>query len=333
MAKGLVSSGLVGGLLAISAFAAAAQDAQPAAVGCTGFMCKIFGSRLDDRSAPVAAAAPAAQSVAAIPDPSDPSDATRTPRKATAKPAAKPVPTVVIAADAAETSRFKALAATMPKNHLRIVAPGAVRVVDFAAIPTVDRAGSGEKARLFTEQLHIVAGAGVRTIADLKDKVVSFGPDKGPAQIAARKAFGALGVGVSETPLDLDNALDGLASGDIAALVVLAPQPDPRLARLKTGANLHLVPWPEAAPLPEGTEAARIPATAYPGLATAGDDIRAVGVVIALESAGRPATPAAKAFLVALSQHSEALSKRGFDLIKADLDGRASARVASAERR
>lgn len=330
MARGLVISGLVAGLFSASAGCAVAQDAGTGS--CSGFMCKIFGSRLDDR--PAAAPAPAAaQSVAAIPDPADPSDAARAPRGVSVRRIAKPVPVVTIAAEAAEATRLKTLAATLPRTRLRIVAAGEGRAVDFTAAPAVSGAAAGEKARLFTEQLHIVAGPGVRTIADLKDKVVSFGPDKSPSQVAARKAFGALGVGVTETPLDVDNALDGLATGDIAAVVVLAPQPDPRLAKLTGKANLHLVSWPQAAPLPENTEAASIPGSAYPGLAAGGDTVRAVGVEVALDTAGRPATPAAKAFLAALSQHSAALSKRGFDLIKADLDNRAGARVASAERR
>ena len=255
MARHLVVSGLVGGLLAASSWTAMAQEARPASGDCSGFMCKVFGSKIYERPTQPAATA-------------------------------------------------------------------------------VDGAASGEKARLFTEQLHIVAGTGVLSPADLKGKVVSFGPEKGPAQAAARKAFAALGVSVKETPLDLDNALDGIATGDVAAVVVLAPQPDARLARLKTTSGLHLVSWPEGTAVPDGDTMTSIPGSAYPGLAKAGDSVRALGVEAALDASGKGATsPAARAFLTALSQHSAALSKRGFDLIKADLETRNGRRVASAERR
>ena len=331
MARRLVLSGLVGGLLAALSWSAMAQEAQPAAGGCSGFMCKIFGSKLDDRAAAPAPAAAAPVAAVDVADPADPADpaAKSRPRKV-----AKPVPTVTIAADGAEAARLKVLAATLPRTRIHVVAAVAGRGADFTVVPSLDDGAAGEKARLFTEQLHIVAGPGIHALADLKNKVVSFGPDKSSGQAAARKAFAKLGIGVTETPLELDNALDGIATGDVAAVVVLAPQPDARLARLKTTSGLHLVSWPDGAAMPEGAAAATLTGSAYPGLAKPGESIRAVGVEAALDASGKGATsPAAKAFLASLSQHSAALSKRGFDLIRADLETRNGRRIASAERR
>ena len=290
-------------------------------------MCKVFGSKIEERpTPPVALAQPA--------DVADPADPAGSSSKSQPRKVAKPVPTVTIAAGGDEALRLKALAATLPKMRVHIVSGDAAKNADFTVAAAVDGPAPSEKARLFTEELHVVAGPGVLSLADLKDKVVSFGPDKSPAQAAARKAFAALGVSVKETPLDLDNALDGMATGDIAAAVVLAPQPDARLARLKTTSGLHLVPWPEGVAAPAGASMASIPGSAYPGLAKPGDGIRAVGIEAALDASGKGATsPAAKAFLTALTQHSAALSKRGFDLIKADLETRNGRRVASAERR
>ena len=163
---------------------------------------------------------------------------------------------------------------------------------------------------------------------------MSFGPDKSSGQAAARKAFAKLGIGVTETPLEVDNALDGIATGDVAAVVVLAPQPDAHLAHLKTTSGLHLVSWPDGAAMPDGAAAATIPGSAYPGLAKPGESIRTVGVEAALDASGKSATsPVGKAFLASLSQHSAALSKRGFDLILADLETRNGRRVASAQTR
>ena len=331
MARHLVVSGLVGGLLAASSWGAWAQEAQqPSASGCSGFMCNVFGSKLEDRPAaqPVPAAPPAVAATD-VADPADPSD-----KVAPRKVATKPVPTVTIAADDAETARLRALASSLPKTHVRIVAASSGRTADFTVVPALDAARQGEKARLFTEQLLVVAGPGVHSLEDLKDKVVSFGADKSPAQAAARSAFARLGVGVTETPLQLDNALDGIATGDVAAVVVLAPQPDARLARLRTTSGLHLVSWPDGVAAPDGASITAISGSAYPGLVKSGESIRAVGIEAALDASGRgAASPAAKSFLAALSQHSAALTKRGFDLIKADLETRNGRRVASAERR
>ena len=332
MARRLVLSGLVGGMLAASSLNALAQEARTARGGCSGFMCTLFGSKFEDHPA-AAAPPPAAAPVAAF-NPADPADPADPFVKTRPRRVAKPVPTVTIAADGAEAARLKILAATLPKTRLRIVAAAAGQTADFSVVPALDDGATGEKARLFTEQLHIVAGPGVHSLADLNGKVVSFGPDKSSTQAAARRAFAKLGIGVKETPLDLDNALDGVATGDVAAAAVLAPQPDARLAHLKTTAGLHLLSWPEGAALPDGAAAASIPGSVYPGLATPGETIRAVGVEAALDaSRGKTTSPAAKAFLASLSQHSAALSRRGFDLIRADLETRNGRRVASAERR
>lgn len=321
MRKRLLLSMLSGGIAVASSCTAMGQEAKPASDDCSGFMCKLFGSRLDDHSSQQASPLPGADKLAA-------SSAKKRPLKA-----AKATPVVSIAADGAEGARLKVLAAALPKTRVHIVAASG-NAADFIVAPAFDGAAPSEKARLFTEQLHVVAGPGIRSFDDLKDKVVSFGPDKSPAQVAARRAFAALGLSVKETPLDLENALDGLATGDVAAAVVLAPQPDARLTRLKTTAGLHLVSWPDNVAAPAGASVTAIPGSFYPGLAKSNDSIRTLGIEAALDASGKGATsPAAKAFLAALSQHSAALSKRGFDLIKADLEMRNGSRVASAERR
>lgn len=330
MARRLALSGFVGGMLAVSSWTAMAQEAPSAPGDCSGFMCKVFGSKLGERPAPQA---PVVQATPAT-DVADPADAVAGAAKSkpARKAAVKPVPIVTIAAGSAEAVRLKALAASLPKTRVHIV--GTDAAADFTVAPVVDGAVAGERARLFTEQLHIVAGPGVHALSDLENKVVSFGPANGATQAAARKAFAALGLSVKETPLEIDNALDGIATGDVAAALVLAPQPDPRLARLKTTSGLHLVSWPEGSVAPDGDTMASIPGAAYPGLAKPGDSVRALGVEAALDASGKGATsPAAKAFLAALTQHSAALGKRGFDLIKVDLETRNGRRVASADRR
>ena len=345
------SFGLAGSVLLTTSLVALAQEAAPAspapaASGCSGFLCLLAPRTMAEQQAAPAATEPAAQpaaaqtaaQTAATTDPAP--DVTETkPAKAKA-----PRPTVTIAADTAEASRLRTLVSALPKEKIRIVAetaaaPGA----DFAVRTALDSRPSGtEQARLFTEQMHVVAGPSIQSFADLKGKVVSFGAARSPSQTAARKAFAALGITVKETPLDLDNAFDGLATGDIDAVVLLAPQPVDRLKRL-SAPGLHFVAWPEGATMPDGAVTASIDGGAYPSLAKPGEAINAMGVdaVLILEpraietkgSGARAPAPAAKAFLAALSQHSATLSKRGFDLLKADLDSRADRRVASVERR
>ena len=130
---------------------------------------------------------------------------------------------------------------------------------------------------IFEDQMHILAGPDVRSLTDLSGKVVSFGPDNSEGQKVARQAFAALHISVNETPLDLDNALDGLSTGDIAAVVILAPQPIAKLKRL-TAPGLHLMRWPESVPVPAGADVSSIDPELYPDLATQGEALPALGV-------------------------------------------------------
>ena len=179
----------------------------------------------------------------------------------------------------------------------------------------------------------MVAGSDVHALSDLNGKSVSFGPEGAPTQAAARKAFATLGVAVHETPLDFDNALDGLATGDIAAVVMLAPEPSGRLQSLRAP-GLHLVSWPEGAQAPSGAVVSSIDASAYPDLGGSGEAVRALGVDAVLRTEGNAMRqPNVRRFLASLTQHSAELSQRGFDLLRADLLDHANRQVADTERR
>jgi hypothetical protein len=274
---------------------------------CSGIMCLFHSNAPQQPPAAAAApvAAPATAEAAADPAPK-------------AKPRAKPVPVVTIAADPSEAARLKPIAAAVSRPRVKIVDAKAGKGADFSLSTSLDQGGGAGKARLYPEAMHVIAGEKVHSFADLKGKNVSFGADGSAGQTVARKAFQAAGVSVAETPLELDNALDGLATGDIDAVVVLAPQPDARLTKLHAP-NLHLVAWPEAASLPDGASATTIDAQAYPGFAKQEPKVAALAVdAVLVESPKGAHQPAAKAFLGALTHHAAVLGKRGFALLEAD---------------
>ena len=319
-------------LLASSSATPTPARADESSNTCTGFNCllKIVTPPDGWLSSPKAAPpAPGAPSASTTP-PTDASPSERV-RKA-AKPA-KPV--ITIAVRSAEVARLKGLAAALPQERIRIVS--AVNAsepadADFTVSQALGAVGTGGKAKLFTEQLHIVAGEKVRTVADLAGKVVGIVGDGG-SNDAARRAFAALNVEVKDTPLDLANALDGLSTGDLDAVVVLAPQPVTQLEGIKAP-GLHLVSWPSEGAVPEGASLTSIEGDRYPTLAKPGEAIRTVGVDAVLTMSARGAKdPAARAFLASLSQNATALSKHGFDRLRADVGQRSVDRVASAERR
>ncbi len=313
--------------IALAVMASGAAQAQQAEDKCSGLAC-LFGQA----NPPVARLAPV------TPAPADPVDAAVTnPAADKTMKASKPArPVITIAARATEMGRLKGLAAALPRERIRIVplvdASEAVNA-DFTVSEALGAAGTNGKARLFTEPLHIVAGEKIHTVADLAGKVVGFAGNGGPGENAARQAFASLNIKVTETPLDLANALDGLSTGDIDAVVVLAPQPVAQLEAVKAP-GLHLLAWPDGGTLPEGAIVTSIEGDHYPALAKPGQTIRALGLdaVLTLSAKGAK-VPAARAFLASLSQNAVALSKHGFDLLRAESGRRSGNQLASAERR
>ncbi len=239
----------------------------------------------------------------------------------TGRSAGKVAHPLTIVADEAEATRLAAIGDVVHGWPFKVVAPAVAGSGAALTLRTTwkanGRPAEAPEIRLFNEQLHIVAGSAVARVEDLRGRTVSFGPEGGRSQEAARKAFRALGIAVTEAPLELENALDGVATGDVAAVVVLTASPMPRLRALSQS-GLHLLSWPNGGMLPAGAVASKIAADAYPNLAGDGGAVSAMSVeaVLALSAHGA-ALPAAKRFMEAIAQHAPVLSKRGFELMVA----------------
>ena len=255
IAQRLSSVVLAGTLcLALDLSSATAQDAGATAADADcSLLCSILGRKASPAPQPVAQA-PAVESDAAIQP------------KATVKAKPKPIP-VVIAAGEPEAASTTALVAGLRGHTVKIVktsAPAKLRTADLLveplAMPAADKA-----AALFREDLHVIGHSDVATLADLEGRTVSLGADGSPAQAIARRVLEARHITVKEVPLDLDNALDGLASGDIDAVAIVAPQPFARLKDLP-GSGLHLVTASSSAGDGADLTPSVIPASAYPGL-------------------------------------------------------------------
>ncbi len=312
-------------LLASSAMASSTARAQEADNTCSGFNCLLKIVTPSD-------------GWLSSPKPVSPDPAVQPAGAAISEKARKapkpPRPIITIAVPSAEMTRLKGLATALPQDRIRIVptldASEAVDA-DFTVSDALGAAGTHGKAKLFAEQLHIVAGEKTRTVADLAGKMVGIAGDGGSSD-AVRRAFAALDVKVKDTPLDLANALDGLATGDLDAVVVLAPQPVTQLENIKAP-GLHLVSWPDQGSVPEGASLTSIEGDRYPSLTKPGETIRTVGVDAVLTMSAKGAKdPAARAFLGSLTQNATALSKHGFDRLKADNGQRSADQVASADR-
>ena len=105
---------------------------------------------------------------------------------------------LTIAADAAEIGRLKGLTSVLPGQPIKIVKtplgtePATADFSVKTALQTASEPTKFHDAKLFTEQLHILAGAKIANVEDLRDHVVSFGPEGSAVPMAAVVAGGAL---------------------------------------------------------------------------------------------------------------------------------------------
>jgi uncharacterized protein len=97
-------------------------------------------------------------------------------------------------------------------------------------------------ARFSPQEVHVVARADVKSLADLAGKKVNFGPDSGSSAVTATVLFKALGIEVEPVALDGRTAIEQLTQGAIAAAVIVGAKPTPLIAEISAGSGLHLMP-------------------------------------------------------------------------------------------
>ncbi len=131
--------------------------------------------------------------------------------------------------------------------------------------------------KLFNEELHLIAREDIRQISDLAGKPVNFGDYGGGVEDIARDLVRTLGVAVSEVHLGLNEAIEEMRQGRIAATAVLASKPATTVEHLTRDGGFRLVqiPFPAQATL-------YLPAALhhedYPRLIPAGERVETIAV-------------------------------------------------------
>ena len=133
-------------------------------------------------------------------------------------------------------------------------------------------------ARLFPEEMHVVASRNIKTIEELNRKKVNFSDAGSTTQITARDVFGLLGISVQEVNLSQADAIEAIKKGDLAATVVISGKPARLLARLSTSDNLHLLEVPYSRSLQNVYQAGQLEPALYPNLVDSGQAVQTVSV-------------------------------------------------------
>jgi uncharacterized protein len=137
-------------------------------------------------------------------------------------------------------------------------------------------------ARLYDEEFHLLAPAGVKKIQDLSGKKVNIGVQGGGTATAAQAIFDSLKIGIEPTAYDPTTALAKLRTGEIAALAYVSAKPAPLFVALRGPDGLHFLSIPSKPELMGRYVPARLTSADYPSLVSAERPVETVAVGTAL---------------------------------------------------
>ncbi len=139
-------------------------------------------------------------------------------------------------------------------------------------------------AKLYDEEIHVLARAGIDRLEDLRGQVVNVDVRGSGTAMTASLVFDALGIPVTVAHDTQDVALTKLQRGEIAAIVFVAGKPARLFTGIPAGTGLQLLPIPATPALIETYLPSSFATADYPALIPAGTSVEtiAVGAVMAV---------------------------------------------------
>jgi uncharacterized protein len=137
-------------------------------------------------------------------------------------------------------------------------------------------------AKLFNEEVHLVAKPNITSIAQLKGLKVNLDARGSGTSYSMRDLFNTLGIDVQEVSMSQVEAIEKVKSGEIAATALIAGKPVRSMSKLSREDGLHLVSIPYPKQLADDYLPATLTHDDYPELVPAGAsvDTIAVGAVL-----------------------------------------------------
>jgi uncharacterized protein len=133
-------------------------------------------------------------------------------------------------------------------------------------------------AKLFNEEIHLVARPDITSIAQLKGLKVNLDARGSGTSYSMRDLFNALGIDVQEVSLSQVEAIEKVKSGEIAATALIAGKPVRSMAKLSAADGLHLVSVPYPNKLYDDYLPATLTHDDYPDLVASGETVNTVAV-------------------------------------------------------
>jgi TRAP-type uncharacterized transport system substrate-binding protein len=137
-------------------------------------------------------------------------------------------------------------------------------------------------AKLFNEEVHLVAKPNVTSILQLKSLKVNVDAKGSGTSYSMRDLFKTFGIEVEEVSLSQVEAIEKVKSGEIAATALIAGKPVRSMSKLIRSDGLHFVPIPYPTQLIGDYLPATLSHDDYPDLIASGEtvDTVAVGAVL-----------------------------------------------------
>ena len=139
-------------------------------------------------------------------------------------------------------------------------------------------------ARLYTQDVHVLAHRNIADLRQLDGRRVNVGPTGSATWLTAQRVFATLGVKPVLTEFGGSTALDHLRSGEIDAALLIAPRPSRRIFDIPPDGSLHLLPLSYRGELAETYLPGQLEPSDYPNLIRDGRPVHtlAVGTLLAV---------------------------------------------------
>jgi TRAP transporter TAXI family solute receptor len=133
-------------------------------------------------------------------------------------------------------------------------------------------------ARLYNEEMHVLAGPGIKSVQDLNGKRVNFSDVGSGTQFSTRLIFDLLGIKATEINVGQADGYQMVKSGEIAATVLIAGKPTGSFAKFKLEPGMTLLPVPYAEALEQDYLPTKLAHEDYPGLIPKGTTVDTVAI-------------------------------------------------------
>jgi uncharacterized protein len=147
-------------------------------------------------------------------------------------------------------------------------------------------------AKLFPEEIHILARKEINNLSDLNGKPVAIGAVGSGTEITAAEVLDLCHVTANIIHEDELAALDHLRRGEIAAMFVIGGKPVPMVQGIEPNSALHFLPIPLNAQLVDSFLPTSLDHQSYPALVPAGPPVDTIAVGSVLVTLSTPSDSA-----------------------------------------